>query len=44
MSSEGLKDVDYIFDHLVGGGHLWQWRTTAVITYLIEEINLGFLF
>jgi hypothetical protein len=30
MSYEGQKDVDYIFDQLVGGGHLWQWKTTAV--------------
>jgi hypothetical protein len=29
-SSEGPKDVDYIFDHLVGGGNFWQWKTTAV--------------
>ena len=29
-SADGPKDVDYILDTFVGGGHWWQWRTTLV--------------
>jgi hypothetical protein len=25
-----VKDVDYIMDTYVGGGHWWQWKITLV--------------
>ena len=27
---EEVKDVDYILDTFVGGGHWWQWKITLV--------------
>ena len=29
------RDVDYILDNFVGGGHWWQWRTTLVSKFII---------
>jgi hypothetical protein len=27
---DAVKDVDYILDTYVGGGHWWQWKITLV--------------
>jgi hypothetical protein len=31
-----VRDVDYILDTYVGGGHWWQWKITLVILTLVE--------
>ena len=27
----GKKDIDYILEKIVGGGHRWQWRTALLL-------------